>query len=43
MGENGEIPWLLVLVVDAPSLVVRGVVCRPVAGREGNAEAVILR
>ena len=43
MGENGEIPWSPVPVVDAPSLVVRGVAWRPVAGREGNAEAVIPR
>jgi hypothetical protein len=43
MGENGEIPWLPVLVVDAPSRVVRGVAGRPVAGGEGNAEAVIPR
>jgi hypothetical protein len=43
MGENGEISWLPVLVVDAPSGMVRGVVCRLVAGRGGNAEAVIPR
>jgi hypothetical protein len=40
MGENGEIPWSPVPVVDAPPLVVRGVACRLVAGREGNAKAV---
>ena len=43
MGENGEISWSPALVVDAPPFVVRGVACRPVAGREGNAEAVIPR
>ena len=43
MGENGEIPWLAVPVVDAPSLVVGGVACRLVAVRGGNAEAVIPR
>ena len=43
MGENGEISWLPVLVVDAPSHVVRGVAWQPVAGRGGNAEAVIPR
>ena len=43
MGENREIPWLLVLVVDAPPFVARGVVWRLVAGRGGNAEAVIPR
>jgi RNA-directed DNA polymerase len=43
MGENGEISWSPALVVDAPSFVVRGVAGRPVAGREGNAEAVIPR
>jgi hypothetical protein len=43
MGENGEISWSPALVVDAPPLVVRGVAWRPVAGREGNAEAVIPR
>jgi hypothetical protein len=42
--ENGEISWLSVLVVDAPSRWwVRGVAGQPVAGREGNAEAVIPR
>ena len=39
--ENGEISWSPAPVVDAPSLVVRGVAWQPVAGREGNAEAVI--
>jgi hypothetical protein len=43
MGENGEVPWLAVLVVDAPPLVVRGVAGQLVAVREGNAEAVIPR
>ena len=43
MGENGEISWSSALVVDAPPFVVRGVAWRPVAGREGNAEAVIPR
>jgi len=38
--ENGEIPWLSVPVVDAPSWMVHGVVCRRVAGRGGNAEVV---
>lgn len=38
--ENGEIPWLPVPVGDAPPLMVRGVACRLVAGRGGNAEAV---
>ena len=37
--ENGEIPRSPVPVVDAPSLVVRGVADRRVAGRGGNAEA----
>jgi hypothetical protein len=37
--ENGEIPWSPVPVGDAPSLVVRGVADRRVAGRGGNAEA----
>jgi hypothetical protein len=40
MRENREIPRSPVLAVDAPSLMVRGVACRPVAGRKGNAEAV---
>ena len=35
--ENREIPWLPVPVDDAPSWMVRGVACRRVAGREGNA------
>lgn len=39
MGENGEVPGSPVPVVDAPSLVVRGVAWRRVAGRGGNAEA----
>jgi hypothetical protein len=43
MGENGEISWLPVLVVDAPSGMVRGVGWRRAAGRGGNAEAVIPR
>jgi hypothetical protein len=38
--ENGEIPWSPVFVVDAPSWMVRGVVCRRAAGRRENAEAV---
>ena len=42
MRENREIPWSPVLAVDAPSGMVRGVAGRPVAGRGGNAEAVIL-
>ena len=37
MGESGEISWLPVLVVDAPSWMVRGVAWRLVAGRGGNA------
>jgi hypothetical protein len=40
MFENREILRSLVLVDDAPSGTVRGVVGRRVAGREGNAEAV---
>jgi len=43
MGENGEISWSSALVVDASRLVVRGVAWQLVAGREGNAEAVIPR
>ncbi|MDP9224477.1 MAG: hypothetical protein M3P18_11615, partial [Actinomycetota bacterium] len=39
-AENREAPWSPVLTGDAPSLVVRGVVCWWVAGREGNASAV---
>ena len=39
-AENREVPWSPVLVGDAPSLWVRGVVCWWVAGREGNASAV---
>jgi hypothetical protein len=38
--ENGEVPWLLVPVDDAPPLMVRGVAGRLVAGRGGNAKAV---
>ena len=38
--ENREIPWSPVPADDAPSGMVRGVADRPVAGREGNAEAV---
>jgi hypothetical protein len=38
--ENREVPWSPVPVGDAPSLVVRGVAYRRVAGREGNAMAV---
>ena len=38
--ENREIPRLPVLVDDAPSWMGRGVADQPVAGREGNAEAV---
>jgi RNA-directed DNA polymerase len=37
MRENREIPWSPVPVDDAPSWMVRGVACRRVAGREGNA------
>jgi hypothetical protein len=40
MLENREILRSPVLVDDAPSWMARGVVCRRVAGREGNAEAV---
>ncbi|HTP29554.1 MAG TPA: hypothetical protein VMK12_28290 [Anaeromyxobacteraceae bacterium] len=40
MLENREVLRSLVLVDDAPSGMVRGVVGRRVAGREGNAEAV---
>ena len=40
MRENREVPWSPVLADDAPPFVVRGVACRQVAGREGNAEAV---
>jgi hypothetical protein len=43
MGENGEISWSPAPVVDAPPFVVRGVEWQSVAGREGNAEAVIPR
>ena len=41
MRENREIPWSPVGVDDAPSRMVRGVAGRRLAGREGNAEAVI--
>jgi len=41
MRENREIQWLPAVVDDAPSWMVRGVADRLVAGREGNAEAVI--
>ncbi len=40
MLENRESPRSPVLVDDAPSWMVRGVACRRVADREGNAEAV---
>ena len=40
MRENREIQRSPVLVVDAPSWMVRGVACRLVAGRVGNAMAV---
>ena len=36
MGENGEIPWLAVPVVDAPSVVGRGVAGRLVDGPRGE-------
>jgi hypothetical protein len=41
MRENREISWSPVSVDDAPSWMVRGVADRRLAGREGNAEAVI--
>jgi RNA-directed DNA polymerase len=41
MRENREISWLPVVSTDASSGMVRGVVDRRWAGREGNAEAVI--
>jgi hypothetical protein len=41
MRENREIPRSPAGVDDAPSWRVRGVVDRRLAGREGNAEAVI--
>ncbi len=41
--ENREVPRSPVAVDDAPSWMVRGVAYRLVAGREGNAEAVIPR
>jgi hypothetical protein len=40
-AENREVPWSPVARGDAPSVWVRGVVGRWVAGREGNALAVI--
>jgi hypothetical protein len=40
MREDREVPWSPVLADDAPSWMVRGVACRLVVGREGNAEAV---
>jgi hypothetical protein len=40
MLENREVPRSPVPVDDAPSWMVRGVTCRLVAGRKGNAEAV---
>ena len=43
MLENREALWSPVPVDDAPSWMVRGVADRLVAGREGNAEAVIPR
>jgi hypothetical protein len=42
-AENREISWSPALVDDAPSWMVRGVACRLVAGRGGNAQAVIPR
>jgi hypothetical protein len=39
-AENREVPWSPVPGGDASSLWVRGVACRRVAGREGNASAV---
>jgi len=41
--ENREVPRSPVAVDDAPSWMARGVAYRRVAGREGNAEAVIPR
>jgi hypothetical protein len=41
MRENREIPWSPVSVDDALSRMDRGVADRRLAGREGNAEAVI--
>ena len=43
MHENREVPRSPAGVDDAPSWMVRGVACRRLAGREGNAEAVIPR
>jgi len=42
-AENREVSCSPVLVDDAPSWMVRGVADRRVAGREGNAQAVIPR
>ena len=42
-AENREVSWSPALVDDAPSWMVRGVAYRQVAGREGNAQAVIPR
>jgi hypothetical protein len=39
-AENREVPWSPVLAGDASSVMVRGVVGRWVAGREGNVSAV---
>ena len=41
MRENREVPRSPVGVDDAPPWMVRGVADRRLAGREGNAEAVI--
>ena len=41
MREIREVPWSPVGVDDAPSWMVRGVADQRLAGREGNAEAVI--
>jgi len=43
MRENREIPRLPAVPTDASPWMVRGVVARRLAGREGNAEAVIPR
>ena len=43
MRENREIQWLPAVPTDASSGMVRGVVRRRMAGRGGNAEAVIPR
>jgi hypothetical protein len=42
-AENREISRSSSPGDDAPSGMVRGVACQRAAGREGNAEAVILR